>query len=144
MAAQSALMEAIALVAAIPDVRWEHGDDLCDCTFQRIGSWTNPYIAKTLRVRMCCLWEALYAEHPEFVQRIDAYWDENEQSYKTEPAPWDSNVGDMPRALWHRQIAIQTGLTLDEVRAEYADQEPPKAAVKPRVTPPAYPSGKVI
>ena len=30
----------------IPGVEWEYHDDLCDCTYQRIGFWTNPYIGE--------------------------------------------------------------------------------------------------
>ena len=46
-----AIAEALA-IASIPEIQWKHGDDLCDCTFQRIGFWTNPYLAKTLQVRL--------------------------------------------------------------------------------------------
>ena len=141
MPAQTALMQAIALASAIPDIRWEHGDDLCDCTFQRIGSWSNPYIGKTLRVRMCCIWERIYEQYPEFVQRIDASWDGNAGVYQTEPQPWDSDEWDMPRALWHRQLSASTGASLADVRAEYAGQEPPKRLPSKN---PAFKGGKSL
>lgn len=122
-------VKAIALAALltenIPGIEWVHGDDLCDCTFQRIGEWTNPYIAKTLRVRFCCIWEELFKQYPEYVQRIDAYYDENAKRFVTEPWEWNGD-DDMPRALWHRHLASKTGRSLSEVRQEYADQEPPK------------------
>lgn len=124
------LTEAMAIVAAMsgvgPDVEWIHGDDLCDCTFQRIGWWTNPYIGATLLVRMCCIWEAIYAQYPQFVQRVDAFNDYNADVFTKETRDWDSTDADMPRALWYRQIAHRTGLTLAEVRVQYADQEPPR------------------
>ena len=120
------LLEAIAIVSAEPDVHWEHGDDLCNCTFQRIGTWANPYIGKTLKVRMCCIWESIYAQFPEFVQRIDGAWDDNTRMYNPEPQDWDSTDWDMPLHIWHRHLAAKTGKTLDEIRVEYADQTPPK------------------
>ena len=102
-----ALMEAMALIAAEPAVHWVHGDDLCDCTFQRIGSFTNPYLGKTLKIRLCCIWEKIYEQFPEFVQRIDGYWDDNTLTYNTEPKEWDAADWDMPKHLWNRQTAIR-------------------------------------
>ena len=109
-----------------PEVRWVHGDDLCDCTFQILGDWANPYIGKTLRVRFCCIWAEIYKEYPEVVEEIDAYYDENTDAYIPAPMEWDADDCDMPRALWYRQIATKTGKSLPEVREEYRDQEPPK------------------
>ena len=117
---------AVLLTESIPGIEWVHGDDLCDCTFQRIGEWSNPYIAQTLRVRFCCIWEELFKQYPEFVQRIPAYYDGNANSFVSKPWEWNGDY-DMPRALWHRQLAKQTDKTLAEVREEYRDQEPPKA-----------------
>jgi hypothetical protein len=109
----------------IPEVRWMHGDDLCDCSFQRIGEWTNPYIAKTLRVRFCCIWEELHKQYPDFVQTIPGYFDENDDKIVTDPAEWDGDT-DMPRALWHRQIQAVTNRPLDEIRKKFAHLDPPK------------------
>lgn len=124
------------LAASIPGIEWVHGDDLCDCTFQRIGEWSNPYIAQTLRVRFCCIWEELFKQYPQFVQRIPAYFDGNTERFVSEPWEWNGNY-DMPRALWHRHLASKTGKALAEIREEYRDQEPPKAVLKkaPRARP---------
>lgn len=111
---------------ALPEVEWTHGDDLCDCVFQRIGSWTNPYLGQTLRVRMCCIWDRIYRDNPDLVELIPGYHNENTGEFETEPAEWDGD-GDMPRALWHRQISIETGKPLAVVREQFRNMEPPKA-----------------
>src|SRR3990167_1322326 len=94
----SAVQAAEAIIASgpIPGGRWILGDNLCDCAFQRIGDWTNPYIAQTLRVRLCCLWEKMFAQYPELVQRIPAYYDMNRDVYVSTPAEWGSQDMDMP------------------------------------------------
>ncbi len=115
-----------ALAAAqLPEVRWVHGDDLCDCTFQRIGEWTNPYLARTLRIRLCCVWKVLAEQYPEHVQEIPGFYDENRDEFVTVPMEWNAEDADMPRALWYRQIQAQTGVSLDYIRREYDGQEPP-------------------
>jgi hypothetical protein len=121
----TAVRDVLAALATgnLPDVHWLVGDDLCDCTFQRIGEWTNPYLARTLRVRMCCIWERLYEQFPEYVQRLDASYDENRHRYVTEPAAWDSPDMAMPVAIWHRQLAKEQGKSLAEIRQEYAGRE---------------------
>lgn len=124
---------AVIAEASLPDAMWQHGDDLCDCTFQRIGLWTNPYIARTLKVRFCCIWEELYKQYPQHVQRIPAFLDYNNsaegenghETYELLPREWDGE-GQMPRALWHRQIQTRTGQTLAEIREEYTEQTPPQ------------------
>lgn len=83
---------------------WEHGDDLCDCTFQRIGNWYNPYLGEMLEVRLCCIWAEIYKQYPQFV-RI----------FSTDPAEWNGE-SDMPKALWYRQQAKVRGVPLAEVR----------------------------
>lgn len=113
--------------SGIPEENWTHGDDLCDCTFQRIGFWTNPYIGRTLKVRLCCIWAKVYAMFPEYVQEIPAFTDYNHgDSYVAKPAPWDGET-DMPLHLWHRQLAVEMHLPLSAVRELVAGQEPPKA-----------------
>lgn len=107
---------AATLAAQIPDVYWIHGDDLCDCTFQRIGEWTNPYIARTLRVRFCCIWNELYKQYPQFVQEIPAYHDGNREVWVMEPRAWDSEEMPMPLTLWYRQLASATGQSVGEIR----------------------------
>ena len=128
---QDAMSQALAIIAAlnIPDVQWIHGDDLCDCTFQRIGYWTNPYLAETLLVRMCCIWNEIYKQYPEYVQKISAYHDLNTNTYYTEPADWNGEE-DMPRYMWYRHLARKEGRSLAEIREMYADQEPPKGVVR--------------
>ena len=108
--------------AAEPGVMWITGDDLCDCTFQRIGEWANPYLGKTLRVRMCCIWAELYKQFPQFVQEC-GYYDSNRHTYTSEAAEWDSTDMDMPVYLWHRQLATKTGKSIAEIRQEYAGRE---------------------
>ena len=70
------MLGTLLLLEHIPEIRWEHGDDLCDCTFQRIGYWTNPYLGRTLEFRICCSWSKLIELHPElqeFVREIPAF-----------------------------------------------------------------------
>ena len=74
------MLEALLFTGQIPEIDWEHGDDLCDCTFQRIGYWTNPYLARTMEVRLCCIWKILAEQNPEIaalMQEIPAYDDYN-------------------------------------------------------------------
>lgn len=112
---------------AIPEVNWQYGDDLCECTFQRIGMWTNPYIARTLKVRLCCLWAKLYAMFPECVQEIPAFMDYTDgDRYEPKPQKWNGDT-DMPRHLWHRQMAVELGIPLPNVRKLLAGKKPPKA-----------------
>ena len=119
------------LAGEIPEIRWVHGDDLCSCTFQRIGEWTNPYIARTLRVRMCCIWAELYKEYPQFVQEIPAFYDYNADRFETEPMLWNGE-DDMPAALWHRQLAVMRREPVEEVRRRFEGIEPPKGVPRPK------------
>ncbi len=41
------------------------------------------------------------------------------------PLDWNGE-DDMPRHLWHRQVAILTGLSLDETRVRFEGEEPQK------------------
>ena len=116
----------------VPEIQWGQGDDLCNCTFQRIGDWTNPYLARTLRVRVCCIWAKLYQQHPEFAQEIPGWFDPNTGEMKTEPMAWNGE-SDMPRDIFHRQAAVLMGLPLDMVRIKLEGQEPPKGVPKPPV-----------
>ncbi len=109
----------------LPEVRWMHGDDLCDCVFQRIGEWYNAFLGQTLRVRMCCIWGEIYKEYPDFVELIPACFDLNTKEFAPYAIDWNSEDADMPRALWYRQIAYREGMTLPEVRNKYWDKEPP-------------------
>ena len=118
-------MSPLDLALPIPEVKWRSGDDLCDCTFQRIGDWTNPYIARTLRVRLCCIWKKIYAQFPDFVEEISAYWHPSSDLYISEQQEWDSEDESMPRWLWHRQVAFRTGKTLAKVRDELYGKAPP-------------------
>ena len=119
--------------SGIPEMDWKHGDDLCDCTFQRIGMWTNPYLGRTLKVRLCCIWAKLYAMFPECVQEIPAFMDYNNgDKYMPEPAVWDGDT-DMPPHLWHRQAAVQMGLPLPIVRKLLEGKESPRAVPKTEV-----------
>ena len=114
------------LMDTLPEIKWQHNDDLCDCTFQRIGEWTNPYIARTMRVRFCCVWAEILKDYPQFVEEIPAFYNYNTEEFQDEPFEWDSEDADMPRALWYRQIQTITGKPLEEVRERFHDKEPPR------------------
>jgi hypothetical protein len=122
------IVEALS-IGSLPDVQWKMHDDLCDCVYQRIGLWTNPYIAETLEVRMCCIWAKLYEQFPDQVRTIPAFWNYNSEEWVTEPMEWNGETA-MPRSVWYRQLARQQGRTIAEVRAEYASQEPPQGKVR--------------
>ena len=123
------LLEQWPLLGTIPDIHWIHGDDLCDCTFQRIGEWTNAYLGKTLKYRFCCIWAKFAEMFPEYVQDIDASYDYNRHEWVTEPQAWDSPDSDMPLYLWYRQLAQQQKRPLSDIREEYSQRqhERPKA-----------------
>jgi hypothetical protein len=112
----------------LPEIRWAHDDDLCDCTFQNIGWWTNPYIGKTFEIRLCCAWAKLVELHPElgaFVREIPAFDNYNTGKYENSVRDWDGE-DDMPRAVWMRQLATAASKPLEQVRREYDHLEPPK------------------
>ncbi|GEM_PF-6104904 len=107
-----------AVQGPLPD-HWLLGDDKCDCVHQRIGEWTNPYTARTLQIRLCCVWKALGEMFPGFIQEVDAFYDDNLDEWVEEPRAWDSEDADMPVYLWFRQLARQTGRPLPDIRQEY-------------------------
>lgn len=115
----------IALMDTLPEIKWQHDDDLCDCTFQRVGEWTNPYLARTMRVRFCCVWAEIMKDYPQFVEEIPAFYNYNEDKFEKEPWEWDGEA-DMPRAIWYRQIQAITGRPLEEIREKFRDKTPPK------------------
>ena len=117
---------------AMPEITWTHGDDLCNCTFQRIGDWANPYIARTRRVRVCCLESRMLEGNEDLVQDIPGYYNENVGEFETEPWVWDGE-DDMPEHLFMRQTAIIQGLSLDETRVKFEGVEPPKGIPRPKV-----------
>lgn len=131
----AALVEAMRILdlKGAPDVHWLIGDDQCDCLFQRIFEIGNPYVGRTHRVRLCCIWADIYKQYPQFVQELP-YYDANRDTYTAEPAPWDSDEMDMPVYLWWRQLAIKEGKSLAEIRREYAgrEHERPKKSTEPR------------
>ena len=113
-------------------MRWEKGDDLCDCTFQRIGTIKNPYLAQTEEIRLCCIWAKLtelLPELAEFRRIIPAFNNPNTGQWDTEPMDWDGDF-DMPRALWYRHLAAKENRPLDEVRRHYEHLNAPKAVDK--------------
>lgn len=124
-----ALLEALS-IAELPEVQWKHGDDLCDCVFQRIGMWKNPYLATTQEIRLCCVWAELGKMFPDFVRTIPGYFNENTQRWDTNPWDWNGET-EMPKALWHRQLARKLGCTVAEARA--MSLEPP--AGQPKLEP---------
>ena len=119
------------LAAEIPGLKWDTHDDLCDCIFQRIGFWTNPYIGQTMRVRFCCLWKELAKDYPHLIQEVPHFYNYNTHKYEEKPHEWNGET-DMPRAIWYRHLSTKTGTPLPEVREQYRDQEPPRGIPKPK------------
>lgn len=100
----------------LPDATWSNQDDLCDCIYQRTGSWTNPYIGVTEEIRLCCVWAELRAMWPQHFRTTNAYRNGNTGEWETGAAKWDGNF-DMPLAIWHRQLATKFNCTIEEARA---------------------------
>ena len=124
----------------LPAGHWLHGDDKCNCVFQRLGEWTNPYIGRTLRVRFCCIWAELHKMFPQFVQEIPAYYDSNRHEWEIGTREWDDPDWDMPLPLWYRQLAQRSGKDLDSVRKEYSkrtNERPRKKSGLKRIEPTA-------
>lgn len=115
------VVEALA-IGSLPDVIWQHGDDLCDCEFQRICQWTNPYIGSTHEIRLCCAWAKLAELFPEAVRTIPAYWSDNTQEWETQPWEWNGET-EMPKAIWYRHLARKHGRTVADIRAEYSEKD---------------------
>lgn len=111
--------------ATIPEFNWEHGDDLCDCEFQRIGLWMNPYLGVTDKIRFCCLYKELEDSFPHLFQHIKGYWDDDENEWIMAQMEWNGEE-DMPRALWNRQLSIREGLPIEVIRERTIFQSPPK------------------
>lgn len=105
-----ALEQAIEIIQA--QETWSVQDDLCDCVYQRMGYWNNPYIGETYEVRFCCIWAEFEKMWPQFFKRSYA-----------EPAEWNGEF-DMPKAIWHRQLSAELGMPLSQVRD--MGLEPPK------------------
>ncbi len=110
-----AIIEALA-IGQLPDIQWKQNDENCDCIYQRVGMYTNPYLAETLEIRMCCIWQEIYQLFPQFVRMVPAFWNYNTDEWVTEPMEWNGE-DDMPVAIWHRQLARQRGITVAEARA---------------------------
>lgn len=100
---------------------WDVNDDLCDCTYQRIGYWNNPYIGETLETRLCCVWAEFEKQWPQFFRRT-----------QIEPATWNGET-DMPRSLYVRQLANALGTSTTEARNVAGDV--PKGVKRPEPTP---------
>lgn len=116
-----ALEQARAIIAA--QETWDVNDDLCDCTYQRIGYWNNPYIGETYEIRLCCVWAEFEKQYPQFFKRT-----------QIDPAEWDGEV-DMPRSIYHRQLSKSLGIPVADARlvAEEAPKGKPKAQPVPFV-----------
>ena len=127
---ETALLDVLSAAGVLPEDIWNHEDDACDCTYQRIGQWSNPYIAETLEVRMCCIWKELYKLFPDAVRVTPAFLDYNSGEWRTEPQEWDGHF-EMPRSIWYRQLAKKEGRSLPEIRAAYASATPPQALPEP-------------
>ena len=115
---------------ALEGVDWKMHDDLCDHIYQRIGQWTNPYLGSTHELRLCCIWAKLYEQYPEYVRDVPGWFDHNTNTWQEGQLEWNGEDA-MPRAIWYRQLAVREGRPLSEIRAEYADQEPPRGVPVP-------------
>ena len=116
-----AILQALS-IGSLPGMEWSNQDDLCDCTYQRVGMWKNPYLAETLEIRLCCVWAKLAEQYPDAVRTIPGYFDPNRQEWITEPWTWDGEA-EMPKAIWYRHLARKLDRPLAEIRAEYADKD---------------------
>ena len=133
----TALAEAEALVAGLfPEEFWDVNDDACDCVFQRIGMWTNPYLGETLEVRMCCIWAELYKFFPDKMRVTKGFLNYNTNEWEPEPREWDGE-DDMPPSIWYRHLARVEGVTVAEAREKYRyrDEERPRGTPRPQVEP---------
>ena len=123
----------LGLAGSIPEEEWGIQDDLCDCVFQRIAWFTNPYIGRTMEVRLCCVWAEILKDYPQFIREIPGYDVQNVdvKTYDPKPMEWNGE-DDMPRAIWNRQLAVQMGLPIETVRNMTRDEEPPKGIKRTR------------
>ena len=128
----AALADIAAALGSLPESFWDTNDDACDCTYVRIGMWTNPYLAETLEVRMCCIWKELYKLFPEHVRVTPAYLDYNSGAWVEEPQAWNGE-DDMPASLWYRQLARERGQDVGTIRALYSsrDEDRPRGTPRP-------------
>lgn len=124
-----AILQALS-IGNLPDMEWNNQDDLCNCIYQRVGMWKNPYLAETLEVRLCCVWGKLAEQYPDAVRTIPGYFNENSQEWMTQPIAWDGE-SEMPKAIWYRHLARKFDRPLSEIRAEYADKD----ELRPKGTP---------
>jgi len=131
----------VSAMGVIPESFWDVNDDACDCTYQRIGMWTNPYLAETLEVRMCCIWKELYKLFPQHVRTTPAFKNYNTDEWVLETMAWNAEF-DMPKSIWYRQLARQQGRPVDEIREAYAgrDHERPRGVARPVPAAPQGPS----
>jgi hypothetical protein len=122
-------VEIVQSLGLIPETFWNHEDDACDCTFQRIGMWKNPYLGETLEVRMCCIWAELYKLFPQHVRVTPAYLVDDKE-WDTRVREWDGE-SDMPESIWYRHYARKHGVTVAEARKVAG--KPPKGTPRPVV-----------
>ncbi len=124
--------EIVAALGMFPETAWDVNDDACDCVFQRIGFWTNPYIGETQEVRLCCIWEELYKLFPQHVRRTKAFYDYNANEWSPGPRQWNGEA-DMPPSIWYRHVANRDNITVAEARERYAHLSPPVGIPRPVV-----------
>lgn len=124
-----AAVDIVSALGVLPEDFWNHEDDACDCTFQRIGMWKNPYLGETLEVRMCCIWAELYKLFPQYVRVTPAYL-VDDATWETSVREWDGEA-DMPRSIFYRQMARKDGISLAEARERYAHVEAPRGTPRP-------------
>lgn len=120
------LEEALAIADAFGvSEEWDNQDDRCDCEYERIGYWFNPYIGAIQEKRICCIDKWMAEKFPEIAQFF--------RRTQVTPAEWNGETT-MPRAIWVRQQANHLGVSIAEARDLVG--EAPKGrpiAEKPRI-----------
>lgn len=110
------LEEALAIADAFGVTEeWDNQDDRCDCEYERIGYWFNPYIGSIQEKRICCIDKWMAETFPEIAQFF--------RRTPVTPAEWNGET-DMPRAIYYRQLANALEVSIPEARLLAG--EPPK------------------
>lgn len=96
---------------------WNVNDDLCDCANQRVFGIFNPYHGVREEIRLCCV----FAE-------LRQMWPQHFRTTQHDPIPWNGET-DMPRSIWHRQLATLLGVSVTDARK--VGIEPPRGTPAP-------------
>ena len=100
----------------------EGHDDECDCLFQNVQEYSNPYYNKTLRFRYCCLLAEFRKQWPHLFEEIEGWWDSERKMWRNEALDPGEQLKHMPGHLAEHV----------SVRHEAAVTKEPIAVVKTR------------